>query len=159
MLLVTNPTIPFLFQQPGKLNLKAYSNVTDAIGKINLKDASLLHSKLTKGGSVHAPLATPENMDLGTDYAAVSTLVSPNFISGSPQCCSLFFHFCHYLSLPPSLPTSLSPYLSVWSTATATLLINSWSVSFFIFNLLLITFEYVMYLCLQFVLWFSVEVL
>ncbi|XP_069168247.1 rho GTPase-activating protein 190 isoform X20 [Procambarus clarkii] len=57
-------------KQPGKLNLKAYSNVTDAIGKINLKDAGLLHSKLTKGGSVHAPLATPENMDLGPDYAA-----------------------------------------------------------------------------------------
>ncbi|XP_042873149.1 rho GTPase-activating protein 190-like isoform X27 [Penaeus japonicus] len=56
-------------KQPGKLNLKAYSNVTDAIGKINLKDAGL-HSKLTKVGSVHAPLATPENMDLGPDYAA-----------------------------------------------------------------------------------------
>ena len=80
MLLVTNPTIPSLFQQPGKLNLKAYSNVTDAIGKINLKDAGLLHSKLTKGGSVHAPLATPENMDLGPDYAAVSTLMSPYFV-------------------------------------------------------------------------------
>ncbi|XP_063868042.1 rho GTPase-activating protein 190-like isoform X25 [Scylla paramamosain] len=57
-------------KQPGKLNLKAYGNVTDAIGKLNLKDAGLLHSKLTKGGSVHAPLATPENMDLGPDYAA-----------------------------------------------------------------------------------------
>lgn len=77
MLLITNPTIPSLFQQPGKLNLKAYSNVTDAIGKINLKDAGL-HSKLTKVGSVHAPLATPENMDLGPDYAAVSTLKCPN---------------------------------------------------------------------------------
>ncbi|XP_069168249.1 rho GTPase-activating protein 190 isoform X22 [Procambarus clarkii] len=62
-------------KQPGKLNLKAYSNVTDAIGKINLKDAGLLHSKLTKGGSVHAPLATPENMDLGPDYAAVKDAV------------------------------------------------------------------------------------
>ncbi|ROT65152.1 hypothetical protein C7M84_016903 [Penaeus vannamei] len=60
--------------QPGKLNLKAYSNVTDAIGKINLKDAGL-HSKLTKVGSVHAPLATPENMDLGPDYAAVKDAV------------------------------------------------------------------------------------
>ncbi|XP_069950019.1 rho GTPase-activating protein 190-like isoform X18 [Cherax quadricarinatus] len=62
-------------KQPGKLNLKAYSNVTDAIGKINLKDAGLLHSKLTKVGSVHAPLATPENMDLGPDYAAVKDAV------------------------------------------------------------------------------------
>lgn len=61
-------------KQPGKLNLKAYSNVTDAIGKINLKDAGL-HSKLTKVGSVHAPLATPENMDLGPDYAAVKDAV------------------------------------------------------------------------------------
>ncbi|KAK4312268.1 hypothetical protein Pmani_016281 [Petrolisthes manimaculis] len=59
-------------RQPGKLNLKAYTNVTDVIGKISLKDASLLHSKLTKAGSVHAPLATPENMDLGPDYAADS---------------------------------------------------------------------------------------
>lgn len=84
MLLVTNPTIPSLFQQPGKLNLKAYGNVTDAIGKLNLKDAGLLHSKLTKGGSVHAPLATPENMDLGPDYAAVSTLMSPYFVPSSP---------------------------------------------------------------------------
>ncbi|XP_068241238.1 rho GTPase-activating protein 190 isoform X7 [Palaemon carinicauda] len=57
-------------KQPGKLNLKAYSNVTDAIGKINIKDGGLLTSKLTKGGSMHAPLATPENMDLGPDYAA-----------------------------------------------------------------------------------------
>lgn len=62
-------------KQPGKLNLKAYGNVTDAIGKLNLKDAGLLHSKLTKGGSVHAPLATPENMDLGPDYAAVKDAV------------------------------------------------------------------------------------
>ena len=69
--------MPSLFQQPGKLNLKAYSNVTDAIGKINIKDGGLLTSKLTKGGSVHAPLATPENMDLGPDYAAVSTLIFP----------------------------------------------------------------------------------
>lgn len=98
MLLVTNPTIPSLFQQPGKLNLKAYSNVTDAIGKINLKDAGLLHSKLTKGGSVHAPLATPENMDLGPDYAAVSTLMSPYFVPDSPSVFPLFP--CH--PSPPS---------------------------------------------------------
>lgn len=62
-------------KQPGKLNLKAYSNVTDAIGKINIKDGGLLTSKLTKGGSMHAPLATPENMDLGPDYAAVKDAV------------------------------------------------------------------------------------
>lgn len=104
MLLVTNPRIPSLFQQPGKLNLKAYSNVTDAIGKINLKDAGLLHSKLTKGGSVHAPLATPENMDLGTDYAAVSTFVSPYFIPGSPSVLFPFLPPCYF---PPSLPPSL----------------------------------------------------
>lgn len=103
MLLVTNPTIPSLFQQPGKLNLKAYSNVTDAIGKINLKDAGLLHSKLTKGGSVHAPLATPENMDLGTDYAAVSTFMSPYFISSSP---SVLFILLLPPHCPPSLPAS-----------------------------------------------------
>ncbi|CAL4073605.1 unnamed protein product, partial [Meganyctiphanes norvegica] len=54
-------------KQPGKLNLLAYSNVTDAIGKINLKDANQQHLKhKTKGHN--APLATPENMDLGPEY-------------------------------------------------------------------------------------------
>ncbi|MPC65905.1 hypothetical protein E2C01_060043 [Portunus trituberculatus] len=88
------------FEQPGKLNLKAYGNVTDAIGKLNLKDAGLLHSKLTKGGSVHAPLATPENMDLGPDYAAVSTLMSPYFVPSSPSV-FLLYPCCPY---PPSSP-------------------------------------------------------
>ena len=55
-------------QQPGKLNLREFSNVTDAISKINLKEGV---AKLTK----HAPLATPESMDLGSEYATVSDRV------------------------------------------------------------------------------------
>lgn len=62
----------FYFQQPGKLNMKDYSLVTDAIARMNLgsKD-SLRVNKMTKSTFGHAPLATPENVDLGSEYAQV----------------------------------------------------------------------------------------
>ncbi|KAG8244313.1 hypothetical protein J6590_026151 [Homalodisca vitripennis] len=61
-------------KQPGKLNMKDYTLVTDAIARMNVgsKD-SLRVNKMTK--STFAPLATPENVDLGSEYAQVKDAV------------------------------------------------------------------------------------
>lgn len=64
-------------QQPGKLNLKAYSNVTDALSKLAVGEAP--PRLLTKPDlpdqddeDDNAPLATPESVeDLGADYTTV----------------------------------------------------------------------------------------
>ncbi|CAG2166680.1 unnamed protein product [Oppiella nova] len=54
-------------EQPGKLNLKQFDNITDAIGRLNVGPRQ--GSTLPKMGLVNAPLATPESMDLPVDYA------------------------------------------------------------------------------------------
>ena len=71
-------------QQPGKLNLKAYSNVTDALSKLAVSGEvgvppHLLTRGTTSSGAAqdeddsNAPLATPESVeDLGSEYATVS---------------------------------------------------------------------------------------
>lgn len=61
--------------------------MTDAITKINLKDGAP-PTKLTKAGSLHAPLATPE--DIGPDYVSVS--ISCFFIIHT--ICKIFRIFC-----------------------------------------------------------------
>lgn len=61
--------------------MKDYTLVTDAIARMNLgsKD-SLRVSKMTKSTFGHAPLATPENVDLGSEYAQVSDCLEAYFI-------------------------------------------------------------------------------
>lgn len=58
----------YYFQQPGKLNLKNFSVVTEAIARMNVggKDARVSNTSLG-----HAPLALPEVVDLGSEYAQV----------------------------------------------------------------------------------------
>ncbi|XP_066996552.2 rho GTPase-activating protein 190 isoform X2 [Anabrus simplex] len=62
-------------KQPGKLNLKEFSLVTDAIARMNVSGREGSKSKLSKPGFGHAPLATPENVDLGSEYAQVKDAV------------------------------------------------------------------------------------
>lgn len=57
-------------KQPGKINLKDFSNVTDAIARMNTSDKVEHSSKMG-----HAPLATPELVDL--EYAHPKDVV-PN---------------------------------------------------------------------------------
>ncbi|ENN78679.1 rho GTPase-activating protein 190 [Dendroctonus ponderosae] len=52
-------------KQPGKLNMKNYSAVTEAIARMNMNDSSF----------GNAPLATPEPVDLGCEYAQVKDMV------------------------------------------------------------------------------------
>lgn len=54
-------------KQPGKINLKDYSNVTDVISRMAIGEKDE-HGKIGLG---HAPLATPEMVDLGTEYSQV----------------------------------------------------------------------------------------
>lgn len=54
-------------KQPGKINLKDFSNVTDVISRMAIGEKDE-HGKLSMG---HAPLATPEMVDLGSEYAQV----------------------------------------------------------------------------------------
>lgn len=54
-------------KQPGKINLKNYSNVTDVISRMAIGEKDE-HGKMSLG---HAPLATPEMVDLGSEYAQV----------------------------------------------------------------------------------------
>lgn len=56
-------------QQPGKLNLKNFSVVTEAIARMNVGGKETRVSN-TLG---HAPLATPEVVDLGSEYSQVIT--------------------------------------------------------------------------------------
>ncbi|XP_047740422.1 rho GTPase-activating protein 190 isoform X3 [Hyalella azteca] len=67
-------------KQPGKLNLKAYSNVTDALSKLAVGDGVTPTRLLTKAAidsaDSNAPLATPESAeDLGGDYSQVKDAV------------------------------------------------------------------------------------
>ncbi|XP_022243984.1 rho GTPase-activating protein 190-like isoform X11 [Limulus polyphemus] len=61
-------------QKPGKLNLQQFNNITDAIAKFNLT-AQRGGSSHTKVGMLPAPLATPESIDLASDYAQVKDTV------------------------------------------------------------------------------------
>ena len=63
-------------KQPGKINLKDFSNVTEVISRMALGEKDE-HGKLSHG---HAPLATPEMVDLGSEYAQVKDVV-PNLYS------------------------------------------------------------------------------
>ncbi|KAL1130273.1 hypothetical protein AAG570_013211 [Ranatra chinensis] len=60
-------------KQPGKLNIKDYSLVTDAIARMNVggKESTTRLAKIGKSAFGHAPLATPEPIDLGSEYAQV----------------------------------------------------------------------------------------
>ncbi|XP_025200481.1 rho GTPase-activating protein 190 isoform X1 [Melanaphis sacchari] len=61
-------------KQPGKLNMKDYTLVTDAISRMNLISGKEQYNRsYNSGGSSYncAPLATPENVDLGSEYAQV----------------------------------------------------------------------------------------
>lgn len=60
-------------KQPGKINLKNFSNVTDAIARMTIGEKDEHGPKLTTMG--HAPLATPELVDLGSEYAQVKDMV------------------------------------------------------------------------------------
>lgn len=59
-------------KQPGKINLKDFSNVTDAIARMTVGEKDEHGPKITMG---HAPLATPELVDLGSEYAQVKDVV------------------------------------------------------------------------------------
>lgn len=67
--------IIIILQQPGKLNMKDYTLVTDAISRMNLISGKEQYNRpYNSGGSSYncgAPLATPENVDLGSEYAQV----------------------------------------------------------------------------------------
>ncbi|GIY04822.1 rho GTPase-activating protein 190 [Caerostris extrusa] len=60
--------------KPKKIDLKQYGHLTDAIGRINLTSHKS-GATLPKVGLMHAPLATPESMDLGNEYAQVKDAV------------------------------------------------------------------------------------
>lgn len=64
-----------MLQQPGKLNMKDYTLVTDAISRMNLISGKEQYSRPYNSGNSYscAPLATPENVDLGSEYAQVCT--------------------------------------------------------------------------------------
>ncbi|XP_025993656.1 rho GTPase-activating protein 190 isoform X3 [Solenopsis invicta] len=64
-------------KQPGKINLKDFSNVTDVISRMTIGEKDEHGPKMTMG---HAPLATPELVDLGSEYAQVKDVV-PNMYS------------------------------------------------------------------------------
>ncbi|CAH0558065.1 unnamed protein product [Brassicogethes aeneus] len=55
-------------KQPGKLNMKNYSAVTEAIGRMNVGGGD-------QNSFGNAPLATPEAVDLGGEYAQVKDAV------------------------------------------------------------------------------------
>lgn len=59
-------------KQPGKINLKDFSNVTDAIARMTIGEKDEHGPKVGLG---HAPLATPELVDLGSEYAQVKDVV------------------------------------------------------------------------------------
>ncbi|VVC36948.1 Hypothetical protein CINCED_3A007446 [Cinara cedri] len=54
-------------KQPGKLNMKDYTLVTDAISRMNL----ITNKEIYNPNMSCAPLATPENVDLGSEFAQV----------------------------------------------------------------------------------------
>uniref|UniRef100_A0A2S2QI88 Rho GTPase-activating protein n=1 Tax=Sipha flava TaxID=143950 RepID=A0A2S2QI88_9HEMI len=69
-------------KQPGKLNMKDYTLVTDAISRMNLISGKEQYNRpYNTGNSSYncAPLATPENVDLGSEYAQVKDAVPGNY--------------------------------------------------------------------------------
>ncbi|XP_017768448.1 PREDICTED: rho GTPase-activating protein 190 isoform X5 [Nicrophorus vespilloides] len=58
--------------QPGKLNLKNFSVVTEAIARMNVSGKDSRNSNFG-----NAPLATPEVVDLGSEYAQVKDIMYP----------------------------------------------------------------------------------
>ncbi|XP_076668490.1 rho GTPase-activating protein 190 isoform X2 [Andrena cerasifolii] len=66
-------------KQPGKINLKDFSNVTDVIAKMTIGEKDEHGPKMTMG---HAPLATPELVDLGSEYAQVKDVVYSSYDGG-----------------------------------------------------------------------------
>ncbi|XP_058794856.1 rho GTPase-activating protein 190 isoform X2 [Phymastichus coffea] len=66
-------------KQPGKINLKDFSNVTDVISRMAIGEKDEQQQHHGKIGMGHAPLAIPE-MDLGNEYAQVKDVV-PNLYS------------------------------------------------------------------------------
>nr|CAI5846227.1 unnamed protein product [Callosobruchus analis] len=65
-------------KQPGKLNMKNYSAVTEAIARMNVSD-------VTSGNFGNAPLATPEPVDLGCEYAQVKDMVHNVYTDHDPE--------------------------------------------------------------------------
>ncbi|XP_014212996.1 rho GTPase-activating protein 190 [Copidosoma floridanum] len=63
-------------QQPGKINSKDFANVSEVISRMAIGEKDE-HGKMSLG---HAPLATPEMVDLGSEYAQVKDVV-PNLYS------------------------------------------------------------------------------
>lgn len=63
--------------------MKDYTLVTDAISRMNLKSGKDPYNRQynNSGSSSYscAPLATPENVDLGSEYAQVCVDVQKNF--------------------------------------------------------------------------------
>ncbi|XP_050529458.1 rho GTPase-activating protein 190 isoform X3 [Daktulosphaira vitifoliae] len=69
-------------KQPGKLNMNDYTLVTDAISRMNLIGGKDHYSRpYNSSGSSYsyAPLATPENVDLGSEYAQVKDIVPGHY--------------------------------------------------------------------------------
>ncbi|XP_023223686.1 rho GTPase-activating protein 190-like isoform X4 [Centruroides sculpturatus] len=60
--------------KPKKLDLKRYNNLTDVIGRLSLTTQKQ-GGTFPKVGLLHAPLATPESVDLGSEYAQVKDAV------------------------------------------------------------------------------------
>lgn len=69
-------------KQPGKINLKDFSNVTDVISRMAIgeKDEQQQQQHHGKHHREHAPLAAPEMVDLGSEYAHPKDVV-PNLYS------------------------------------------------------------------------------
>lgn len=63
-------------KQPGKINLKDFSNVTDAIARMTVGEKDEHGPKISMG---HAPLATPE-LDF-SEYAQVKDVVPTSYPS------------------------------------------------------------------------------
>jgi len=60
-------------KQPGKINLKDFANfTTDAMARMTIDEKDKHGPKLTMG---HAPLTTPELVDLDSEYAQVKDVV------------------------------------------------------------------------------------
>lgn len=56
--------------------MKNYTLVTDAISRMNLISGKDCNRPYNNAGSYScAPLATPENVDLGSEYAQVSIIL------------------------------------------------------------------------------------
>ncbi|XP_008482595.1 rho GTPase-activating protein 190 [Diaphorina citri] len=68
--------------QPGKLNMKDYSLVKDAIARVNLGGTKMNKFLYGGGGGGNAPLATPENVDLGSEYAQVKDALTDMYYEG-----------------------------------------------------------------------------